>query len=101
MHNGCRIRAQYSLDMRGIKGCDAAPWPKKSLFCLKLRAPDRNAEIPPARTARSSFGVPELEVVAGVTGLEPAASGVTGRRSNQLSYTPDASGQAARRVAGS
>ncbi len=28
--------------------------------------------------------------VAGVTGLEPATSGVTGRRSNQLSYTPDA-----------
>ena len=28
--------------------------------------------------------------VAGVTGLEPAASGVTGRRSNQLSYTPTA-----------
>ena len=27
-------------------------------------------------------------VMAGVTGLEPAASGVTGRRSNQLSYTP-------------
>jgi hypothetical protein len=26
--------------------------------------------------------------VAGVTGLEPAASGVTGRRSNRLSYTP-------------
>jgi hypothetical protein len=25
--------------------------------------------------------------VARVTGLEPAASGVTGRRSNQLSYT--------------
>ncbi len=29
-----------------------------------------------------------LEKVAGVTGLEPAASGVTGQRSNQLSYTP-------------
>ena len=28
--------------------------------------------------------------MAGVTGLEPAASAVTGRRSNQLSYTPDA-----------
>ncbi len=26
--------------------------------------------------------------VAGATGLEPAASGVTGRRSNQLSYAP-------------
>ena len=26
---------------------------------------------------------------AGVTGLEPAASGVTGQRSNQLSYTPE------------
>ena len=31
--------------------------------------------------------------VAGVTGLEPAASGVTGRRSNQLSYTPAAFGR--------
>jgi len=29
--------------------------------------------------------------MAGVTGLEPAASGVTGRRSNQLSYTPNGS----------
>ncbi len=29
------------------------------------------------------------DVVAGVTGLEPAASGVTGQRSNQLSYTPE------------
>ena len=27
-------------------------------------------------------------LVAGVTGLEPATSGVTGQRSNQLSYTP-------------
>jgi hypothetical protein len=28
--------------------------------------------------------------MAGVTGLEPATSGVTGRRSNRLSYTPGA-----------
>jgi len=28
------------------------------------------------------------EEVAGSTGLEPAASGVTGRRSNQLNYDP-------------
>ena len=28
-----------------------------------------------------------LKEMARVTGLEPAASGVTGRRSNQLSYT--------------
>jgi hypothetical protein len=29
-----------------------------------------------------------LNEMAGATGLEPAASGVTGRRSNQLSYAP-------------
>ena len=29
--------------------------------------------------------------MAGVTGLEPATSGVTGQRSNQLSYTPETS----------
>src|SRR5216683_105652 len=32
----------------------------------------------------------QIAEMAGVTGLEPAASGVTGRRSNQLSYTPAA-----------
>jgi hypothetical protein len=33
-------------------------------------------------------GISDGQAMAGVTGLEPAASGVTGRRSNQLSYTP-------------
>ena len=28
-------------------------------------------------------------MMAGVTGLEPATSSVTGQRSNQLSYTPE------------
>jgi hypothetical protein len=32
--------------------------------------------------------------MAGATGLEPATSGVTGRRSNQLSYAPAASTRA-------
>ena len=42
---------------------------------------------------RHTPGDPNLSgKMAGVTGLEPATSGVTGRRSNQLSYTPDANG---------
>jgi hypothetical protein len=41
---------------------------------------------------RKSWNTPVLEaqvieIMARVTGLEPATSGVTGRRSNRLSYT--------------
>ena len=39
--------------------------------------------------------------MAGVTGLEPATSGVTGRHSNQLSYTPAGPYRIARCLAGS
>ncbi len=39
------------------------------------------------RAAGAIFIVRMKEEMARVTGLEPAASGVTGRRSNQLSYT--------------
>jgi hypothetical protein len=37
----------------------------------------------------SPSGEAEASRMAGSTGLEPAASGVTGRRSNQLNYDPD------------
>ena len=37
-----------------------------------------------------SPAVAGLLVLTGATGLEPATSGVTGRRSNQLSYAPRA-----------
>jgi hypothetical protein len=41
-----------------------------------------------AQRARSLRVTPIIDEMAGATGLEPAASGVTGRRSNQLSYAP-------------
>src|SRR5437588_12783107 len=41
-----------------------------------------------------------LILLAGATGLEPAASGVTGRRSNQLSYAPAGNGADLRRARG-
>ena len=40
------------------------------------------------RKEKLSLCLKALKSVAGVTGLEPATSCVTGRRSNQLSYTP-------------
>src|SRR5438309_5123553 len=37
---------------------------------------------------RSPAYAKSLQIEAGATGLEPATSGVTGRRSNQLNYAP-------------
>ena len=42
----------------------------------------------PEQADRRRVTCVEREEVAGSTGLEPAASGVTGRRSNQLNYDP-------------
>ena len=42
----------------------------------------------PEQADRRRVGCVERVEVAGSTGLEPAASGVTGRRSNQLNYHP-------------
>ena len=53
------------------------------------RLSPRHKKKPPKANAFRDLLVLEM---AGVTGLEPAASGVTGRRSNQLSYTPGSAG---------
>ena len=39
--------------------------------------------------AHLAFGTRMRKEETGATGLEPATSGVTGRRSNQLSYAPE------------
>ena len=53
------------------------------------RSGTRTQESPAYKTgALTSLANRPSIRTAGATGLEPAASGVTGRRSNQLSYTP-------------
>src|SRR6266436_2216347 len=47
-----------------------------------VSAPDRSRHVLTAKTCFRSRNL------AGATGLEPAASCVTGRRSNQLNYAP-------------
>ena len=49
----------------------------------------RNVAIVPVKKKKPSKSLGCCHLLAGSTGLEPAASGVTGRRSNQLNYDPD------------
>ena len=51
-----------------------------------------------SRGGNLSIGTCALSMVAGVTGLEPATSGVTGRRSNQSELHPQRSPEAWFRV---
>src|SRR5512134_1374543 len=71
--NGLAVRA-VPLAYRGNPGAGRT---------LTLSGTSR--AIDPSRQSES--GAEGMEV-AGSTGLEPAASGVTGRRSNQLNYDP-------------
>ena len=66
-------------------------------FCGRERSgspqPKSRAESgSPANPAFGSLGGEardlKVKVMAGTTGLEPAASAVTGQRSNQLNYVP-------------
>src|SRR5207249_3766407 len=58
--------------------------------CDRLLVPSapENDDGPACRGRRSRGLHPATRVQAGLTGLEPATSGVTDRHSNQLSYSP-------------
>ena len=52
------------------------------------RVPDEPHHSGRTSVVISKLNAKSLKGLAGATGLEPATSGVTGRRSNQLSYAP-------------
>ena len=58
-------------------------YPATGLRRLRRRAPVAGQTPAPEDPARR-----QRVIEAGATGLEPATSDVTGRRSNQLNYTP-------------
>ena len=55
---------------------------------LKVYRTERSIFVDQLRFVYIDLDENDYQLVAGVTGLEPATSCVTGRRSNQLSYTP-------------
>ena len=68
---------------------DSRVYFQEILWTLILNA-DKNADKLEATLANSAIA---RDCVAGSTGLEPAASGVTGRRSNQTELRPPESGE--------
>src|SRR5690242_1842840 len=61
------------------------------LELMSRPVPTAGAKVQRGRPKNRNRPGPKYELIdllAGATGLEPAASGVTGRRSNQLSYAP-------------
>src|SRR5688500_16172669 len=56
---------------------------------FRCRVGDRGGDISETGIRGAANLLILRRLVAGSTGLEPAASGVTGRRSNQLNYDPD------------
>jgi hypothetical protein len=58
----------------------------RKLAGLELLARERATDTSPSECLELSVEV--IEKLAGTTGLEPATSDVTGRRSNQLNYVP-------------
>jgi hypothetical protein len=73
------------------------------LELMSRPVPTAGAKVQRGRPKNRNRPGPKYELIdllAGATGLEPAASGVTGRRSNQLSYAPAGNGADLRRTPG-
>ena len=63
-------------------------WPEIRGVIHERRASLDFSEQPSENTKRREVAAHESFRLAGPTGLEPATSGVTGRRSNRLNYDP-------------